>query len=68
MVAAANVETVFSGAGKFVEEAPSTGPAMLKRVVSLHYNWKHSPSFIQRSTRSLSATTRSGLVARRQET
>ena len=42
MVAAANVETVFSGAGKFVEEAPSTGPAMLKIVVSLHYNWKYS--------------------------
>lgn len=68
--AAANVESVFSGAGKFsdevsvdardphVEPAPcltvvraspcltvpqakSVGPAILKRMVKLHYNWKY---------------------------
>ena len=39
--AAANVETVFSGAGKFTDEAPSTGAALLSRIVKLHYNWKY---------------------------
>ena len=39
--AAANVETVFSGAGKFVSEAKSTGPTLLQRITRLHYNWKY---------------------------
>ena len=37
-----NVETVFSGAGKFTEEAKSTGPTLLRRMVKLHYNWKYT--------------------------
>ena len=40
--AAANVESVFSGAGKFTSEAPSTGAKLLQRMVKLHYNWKYS--------------------------
>ena len=39
--ASANVETVFSGAGKFTEEAKSTGPKLLRRMTKLHYNWKY---------------------------
>ena len=39
--AAANVESVFSGAGKFTAEAPSTGAELLTRMVKLHYNWKY---------------------------
>ena len=39
--AAANVEFVFSGAGKFTSEAPSTGAKLLQRMVKLHYNWKY---------------------------
>ena len=31
--AAANVESVFSGAGKFTSEAPSTGAKLLQRMV-----------------------------------
>jgi len=38
---AANVESVFSGAGKFTAEAPSTGAELLSRMVKLHYNWKY---------------------------
>jgi len=41
MAAAGNVESVFSGAGKFCEEAPSAGPTLLQRIVKLHYNWKY---------------------------
>jgi len=37
-IASANVETVFSGAGKFTEEAPNTRPALLRRIVKLHYD------------------------------
>ena len=40
--AAANVESVFSGAGKFTSEAPSTGAKLLQRMVKLHYNWKYT--------------------------
>ena len=40
--AAANVESVFSGAGKFTTEAPSVGAKLLQRMVKLHYNWKYS--------------------------
>lgn len=40
--AAANVESVFSGAGKFTEEAKSVGPTLLQRMVKLHYNWKYA--------------------------
>ena len=40
--AAANVESVFSGAGKFTDEAKSAGPVLTKRMVRLHYNWKYS--------------------------
>ena len=39
--AAANVESVFSGAGNFTDEAKSAGPILLKRMVKLHYNWKY---------------------------
>lgn len=39
-VAASNVESVFSGAGKFTEEAKLTGPVLLQRIVKLHYNFK----------------------------
>jgi len=39
--AAANVESVFSGAGKFTAEALSTGAELLSRMVKLHYNWKY---------------------------
>ena len=40
-MAASCVESVFSGAGKFTEEAKSAGPILLQRVVKLHYNWKY---------------------------
>ena len=39
--AAANLETVFSGAGKFTQEAPTTGATLLQRITKLHYNWKY---------------------------
>ena len=39
--AAANVETVFSGAGKFMEEASSAGHVLLRRMIKLHYNLKY---------------------------
>ena len=39
--AAANVETVFSGAGKFMEEASSAGHVLMRRMIKLHYNWKY---------------------------
>jgi len=39
--AAANVESVFSGAGRFTADAPSTGAELLSRMVKLHYNWKY---------------------------
>jgi hypothetical protein len=35
------VETVFSGAGKFTEEAHTCSDELLRRVVRLHYNWKY---------------------------
>ena len=38
---ASNVETVFSGAGKFTEEAKNTRPTLLRRMVKLHYDWKY---------------------------
>ena len=39
--AAANVESVFSGAGKFTDEAKSAGPTFISRIVKLHYNSKY---------------------------
>ena len=39
--AAANVESVFSGAGKFTQKAKSAGHMLLSRMVRLHYNWKY---------------------------
>ena len=39
--AAADVESVFSGTGKFTAEAPSTGAELLSRMARLHYNWKY---------------------------
>ena len=39
---AANIETVFSGVGKFTEEARSSGPVLLRQMARLHYNWKYS--------------------------
>ena len=32
---------VFSGAGKFTDEASSAGHVLLRRMVKLHYNWKY---------------------------
>ena len=40
--AAAKVESVFSGAGKFTTEAKSLGPKLLERMIKLHYNWKYN--------------------------
>jgi hypothetical protein len=40
--AAANVVFVFSGAGKFTEEAKFVGPKLLQCMVKLHYNWKYA--------------------------
>jgi hypothetical protein len=51
--ASANVESVFSGAGKFTKEAPSTGHVLLKRIVRLHYNWKYD--FIRPSIKAVCA-------------
>lgn len=39
--AAANCETVFSGAGKFSKEALSVSPKLMERMCKLHYNWKY---------------------------
>ena len=39
--AAANVESVFSGAGKFTKEAPTVGAKLLQRMVKLNNNWKY---------------------------
>lgn len=39
--AAANVESVFSGAGKFTEEAKSAGHVLLSRIIRLHYNYNY---------------------------
>ena len=49
--AAANVESVFSGAGKFTEEAKSAGHMLLSRMVRLHYNWKYP--FLQPSIKEI---------------
>jgi len=38
---AANVEMVFSGADKFMDEAASAGHTTLRRMVKLHYNFKY---------------------------
>ena len=40
--ASANVETVFSGAGKFSKDAEKSSADLLRRVVRLHYAWKYS--------------------------
>ena len=40
--ASAHVETVFSGAGKFTEEAKSARPVFLRVMIKLHYNWKYA--------------------------
>ena len=40
-MAAANVESVFSGAGKFTLEAKATGAVYLRQIVKVHYNWKY---------------------------
>ena len=40
--ASANVETVFSGAGKFSKGAEKSSADLLRRVVRLHYAWKYS--------------------------
>ena len=39
--AAANVESVFPGAGKFTEEAKSAQADLLQRMIKMHYNWKY---------------------------
>jgi len=35
------VETVFSGAGQFTEEARTASAKLLRQVVKLHYNYKY---------------------------
>ena len=40
--ASGNVESVFSGASQFTEEAPLTGARFLAYLIKLHYNWKYS--------------------------
>ena len=40
-MAAANVESVFSGAGKFTLEAKATGAVYLRQIVKVHNNWKY---------------------------
>ena len=49
--ASANVESVFSGAGKFTEEAPSGGELLLSYLIKLHYNWRYS--FLQPSNQEI---------------
>ena len=39
--ASANVETVFSGAGRFSKEAEKASADLLRRIVRLHYAWKY---------------------------
>ena len=39
--AAGSVETVFSGAGKFMDEAPSSGAKLLSMMVRCHYLYKY---------------------------
>ena len=39
--AAASVETVFSGAGKFMDEAPGTGAKLLRGIVRCHHLYKY---------------------------
>ena len=39
--ASANVESVFSGAGNFIEQGGTAGSTLLERMVKLHYNWKY---------------------------
>lgn len=39
--ASANIETVFSGAGKFAEEAKTASEKLLSQMVRLHYNYKY---------------------------
>ena len=36
-----NVESVFSGAGKFTDEAKSAGHKLVSRITKLHYDWKY---------------------------
>lgn len=52
--AAAYVESVFSGAGKFTAEAKSAGLKLLERMVKLH-NWKYLYSCGQPRSRLWSA-------------
>ena len=51
--AAANVESVFSGAGKFTDEAKSAGHVLISRIVRLHYqyNYTSTPFSAQHSSR-----------------
>ena len=35
------VESVFSGAGNFMEQGGTSGSTLLERMVKLHYNWKY---------------------------
>ena len=39
--ASANVESVFSGAGNFMEQLGTSGSTLLERMVKLYYNWKY---------------------------
>ena len=56
--ASANVESVFSGAGNFMEQGGTAGSTLLERMVKLHYNWKYEfvrptlEEVVDRSTRS----------------
>ena len=67
--AAAKVESVFSGAGKFTDEAKSAGPVLPKRMVRLHYNWKYAflrptvKEIIERYNKKFRPTVHAKLVA-----
>ena len=39
--ASTNVESVFSGAGNFMEQGSTSGSTLLQRMIKLHYNWKY---------------------------
>jgi hypothetical protein len=67
--AAANVESVFSGAGKFTDEAKSAGHKLVSRITKLHYDWKYdflhptSKQVVDRYNKRFRPTVHSRLVA-----
>lgn len=45
------MESVFSGAGKFTDEAGSAGHRLISRMVKIHYNWKYT--FLQPTSKQI---------------